>query len=86
MIIPISDNWRLETDPLNFILQQRHTAKTGTVTWPAVSYHGDLHAALASYADRQIKGLERLSQLSKAVSRIKAEIAKIPNCKPKEVA
>ncbi len=45
MIITINDDWRLASDPLQWVLQKRYQAK-GEERWQAMAFFGDLDRAV----------------------------------------
>ena len=80
MIITINDDWRLASDPLQWILQKRYQAK-GEEHWQAKAFFGRLDAALHELVRRRIRclpgaypGSEALKPLSDALITIHEEI------------
>ena len=51
MIIPIDDNWRIQTDENSWQVAQRRP----NGRWLAVSFHPDLSQAARSLYDRQLR-------------------------------
>ena len=44
MIISLSKKYRIKTEPLNFILQERHfSKKTRKYSWVNIGYHNNIH-------------------------------------------
>ena len=53
MIITISEDWRLASDPLQWILQKRYQTK-GEERWRALAFFGDLDRAIVELSRRRI--------------------------------
>ena len=56
MTIRLNKDWRITSDPLQWIVQRRRTVK-GEDRWEAVSFHGDFTGAVLSLVDKQVKSL-----------------------------
>lgn len=97
MIVPINDNWRIESTALSINLQERVVTpeinkRTGKPNrnpgekWVDKTFHLSFAQALSSYALRQIRGLDALSRLPKAEKRILDEIKRVEAQLTKEAA
>ncbi len=80
MIITINDDWRLASDPLQWVLQRRYQSK-GEDHWQAKAFFGRLDAALYELHRRRIRclpgaypGSEALRPLSHALITVHEEI------------
>ena len=80
MIIQINPDWRVASDPLQWILQKRYQSK-GEDHWRPVAFFGRFEAALHELHRRRIRclpgaypGSEALRPLSDALIRIQEEI------------
>ncbi len=56
MIITINENWRIASDPLQWIIQKRY-GKDGN-SWRNVAYVTNLASALVTLGERQIFAME----------------------------
>lgn len=65
----IGDNYKVESDSLNYILCKKHTACTGKVTWREIGYYGNLANALKALVEREVKGTG-LKDLETVVTKI----------------
>ena len=54
MIITINPDWRLASDPLQWILQKRKLVK-GEERWRSLAFFGDLDRAICELARRRIR-------------------------------
>ncbi len=76
MIIQLSEDWRVASDPLQWILQRR----TPSGRWTNVGYFGDLERAVLQAARRQVRLLrgtfpsEALLPLQQALAAVHADI------------
>ncbi len=80
MIITINADWRLASDPLQWILQRRYQSK-GEDHWQAKAFFGRLDEALQELVRRRIRclpgaypGSEALRPLSDALITVHEEI------------
>ena len=80
MIISINEDWRLASDPLQWVLQKSYQSK-GEEQWQAKAFFGRLDAALQELHRRRIRclpgtypGSEALRPLSDALIRIERDI------------
>ncbi len=79
MIITINPDWRLASDPLQWVLQKRYQSK-GEERWRALAFFGDLDRAVVELSRRRILILagtfhpEALKPLSAALSSIRDDI------------
>ncbi len=53
MIITINPDWRLASDPLQWILQRRYQSKGG-VRWRSLAFFGNLDRAIVELSRRRI--------------------------------
>ncbi len=54
MIITINEDWRLASDPLQWVLQKRYQSK-GEEQWRALAFFGNLDRAICELARRHIR-------------------------------
>ena len=79
MIITINEDWRLASDPLQWVLQKRYQSK-GEERWRALAFFGDLDRAICELSRRRILILpgtyrpEVLKPLSDALRNIRDDI------------
>ena len=79
MIIRINPDWRIASDPLQWIVQKRRTVK-GQDRWENVSYHAGLGNAVLRLARTRVRMLEgtygpdALPALCHALTSLKSEI------------
>ena len=79
MIITINDDWRLASDPLQWILQKRYQTK-GEVRWRSIAFFGNLDRAIVELSRRRILILdgtyhpEALKPLSDALRSLRDDI------------
>jgi hypothetical protein len=79
MIIHLNPDWRIASDPLQWISQKRRAAN-GRDKWESKSFHGTLDSAVLWVAQHQIRllggeyGPDALLPLCHAVDSLKAEI------------
>ncbi len=57
MIIQINPDWRIRSDPYNWIIEARRKGGAGE-RWNAVGYYGDLDRAVLGLVQRSIRVLE----------------------------
>ena len=82
MIININVDWRIVSDPLQWIVQHRRMVK-GQNKWDNKAYFGDLGNAVVWLARRQIMplpgeyGPDALPALCQALDRIEGEIREV---------
>ncbi len=53
MIITINEDWRLASDPLQWILQKRYQSK-GEVRWRSLAFFGNLDRAIVELSRRRV--------------------------------
>ena len=79
MIIRINPEWRISSDPLQWIVQRRRNVKDRD-RWDNVSYHGTLDNAVQRLAQQRIwlmggdYGPDALTTLCQALTSLKSEI------------
>ncbi len=80
MIIEINADWRIRSDPYNWIIEARR--KGGTKErWDALGYYGDLDGAVLGLVQRRIQVLEgtyhaeALAPLCRALASLQEEIS-----------
>ncbi len=80
MIIQINPDWRIRSDPYNWIIEKRR--KGGTKErWNAVAYYGDLDKAIVGLVQRRIRVMEgtyhaeALTPLCRALAGMREEIS-----------
>ncbi len=79
MIIRINQDWRIASDPLQWVVQKRRTVKEQE-RWDNVSYHTGLDNAVLRLAQRRIwlmdgdYGPDALPALCHALDSLKSEI------------
>lgn len=82
-MIQINNDWKLETDQYNVILQQRKIAEKGKniggERWETVGYYGDYKAALCAMVDLAIKVPTEFIDVVNLISDLKADIMDLPN-------
>ena len=81
MIIQINDDWRIASDPQQWMLQKRNPgAKAGRSLWRNIAYFRDFDRAVAECCRRRVLILvgtyqpEALNPLSNALQRIEEQI------------
>ncbi len=80
MIIRINPDWRIRSDPCNWIVEKRRTGGTKE-RWNAVAYYGDLDKAIVGLVQRRIRVMEgtyhveALSPLCRALAGMREEIS-----------
>ena len=80
MIICINPDWRIESDPLQWIVQKRRFVR-GAERWTNVSYHTALDTAVIRLAQTQIHLIrgeyppEALPMLCQALDNLKSDIS-----------
>ncbi len=79
MIIRINPDWRIASDPAQWIVQKRRTVK-GHDRWENISYHADLDNAVLRLAQKRIwlmdgdYGPDALPVLCHALDNLKTDI------------
>ena len=79
MIITINEDWRLASDPLQWVLQKSYQSK-GEERWRALAFFGDLDRAIVELSRRRILILdgtyhpEALKPLSDALRSLRDDI------------
>ncbi len=79
MIITINPDWRLASDPLQWVLQKRYQSK-GEERWRALAFFGDLDRAIVELSRRRILILagtyhpEALAPLSDALRSVRDDV------------
>ena len=79
MIIRINADWRIESDPLQWIVQKRRFVK-GAERWTNVSYHLTLDSAVLSLASMRVRLIpgeyppQALTSLCQALDSLECEI------------
>ena len=54
MIIPINEQYRVATDPYQWIIQKKRTRK-GNEVWESQTYHPSVDAAVRSLGERMVR-------------------------------
>jgi hypothetical protein len=91
MIIHLNHDWRIASDPLQWIIQKRRTVK-GQDKWDSLAFFGDLDRAVVHLARRRVRmlpgsyGPEALPVLCQALDRLKAEISTALSAMPRDRA
>ena len=53
MTIELTEKWRIDTDPMNFILQSKRVVQggknKGDIVWDTIGYYGNLDHALQAF-------------------------------------
>lgn len=80
MIIEINPDWRIRSDPHNWIIEARRKGGARE-RWDAVGYYGDLDPAIVGLARRRVRVMEgtyraeALAPLCRALAGLKGEIS-----------
>ena len=80
MIIKINADWRIRSDPYNWVIETRRKGGAGE-RWNAVGYYGDLDRAVLGLVQRRIRVLEgtyhaeALTPLCRALAGMREEIS-----------
>ncbi len=80
MIIQINSDWRIRSDPYNWIIETRRKGGVGE-RWNAVGYYGDLDRAVLGLVQRRIRMMEgtyhaeALAPLCRALAGLEVEIS-----------
>ena len=80
MIIQINPDWRIRSDPYNWIIEARRKGGAGE-RWNAVGYYGDLDRAVLGLVQRRIGVMagtyhaEALAPLCRALAGLEREIS-----------
>ena len=91
MIIRINRDWRIASDPLQWIVQRRRTVK-GQDKWDAIAFFGSLDRAVLHLARRRVRmlptsyGPEALPLLCQALDRLEAEVSAALSVMPRDHA
>ena len=91
MIIRINQDWRIASDPLQWIVQKRRTVK-GQDKWDSLAFFGKLDGAVLHLARRRMRmlpgsyGPEALPLLCQALDRLEAEISTALSVVPRDQA
>ena len=79
MIIQINPDWRIRSDPYNWMIETRRKGGTRE-RWNAVAYYGELDKAVLGLVQRQIRVMEgtyhaeALAPLCRALAGLREEI------------
>lgn len=68
--IPINEKYRLKSEELNVMVEQKKISKNGNEHWKVISYHPNLEMALKSLIDKEINETE-LINIKDVVNKIK---------------
>ncbi len=80
MIIRINPDWRIRSDPYNWVIETRRKGGAGE-RWNAVGYYGDLDRAVLGLVQRRIRVMEgtyhaeALTPLCRALAGMREEIS-----------
>ncbi len=80
VIIRINPDWRIRSDPYNWIIETRRKGGAGE-RWNAVGYYGDLDRAVLGLVQRRIRVMagtyhaEALALLCRALAGLEGEIS-----------
>ncbi len=80
MIIQINPDWRIRSDPYNWIIEKRRQGGAKE-RWNAVAYYGDLDKAIVGLVQRRIRVMEgtyhaeALTPLCRALAGMREEIS-----------
>ncbi len=91
MIIRINRDWRIASDPLQWIVQKRRTVK-GQDKWDAIAFFRRLDGAVLHLARRHVRmlpgsyGAEALPLLCQALDRLEAEVSAALSGTPRDHA
>lgn len=78
MIIQLNPEWRIKSDPHQWIVQQGRSAN-GTMKWDSLSFHHSLDGAVLWVAQRRVRllggvyGPDALPDLCRALDSLKCE-------------
>ncbi len=79
VIIRINSDWRIRSDPFNWIIETRRKGGAGE-RWNVVGYYGDLDRAVLGLVQRRIRAMagtyhaEALTPLCRALAGLREEI------------
>ena len=79
MIIQINPDWRIRSDPYNWVIETRRKGGAGE-RWNAVGYYGDLDRAVLGLVQRRIRVMEgtyhaeALAPLCRALAGLEGEV------------
>ena len=82
MIIRINSDWRIRSDPYNWIIEKRR-AGGAEERWNAVGYYGDLDGAVLGLVQRRVRVMEgtyhaeALTPLCRALAGMREEFSVI---------
>ena len=71
-MINVTDNFRIDSDDLCYIMQQRFTTKKGDVGWRNVTYHSSIANAMETIAERETK--RRLCSINIDIAELAKEL------------
>ncbi len=80
VIIQINSDWRIRSDPYNWIIEKRRTGGSKE-RWNAVGYYGDLDRAVIGLVQQRIRVMvgayhaEALAPLCRALAGLREEIS-----------
>jgi hypothetical protein len=77
MIINLTKQWRIVTDPMNYILEKKYQTKKGDYTYKSVAYCSNIQNCINALLESEIKSseVESLQALKLHIDKIKVEIA-----------
>ena len=73
MIVPITEQYRITTDPYQWIVQKKRSRK-GKEDWESQTYHTSFQSALQSIGERLVRGsdaetlVDALADVEKAIT------------------
>ena len=82
VIIQINSDWRIRSDPYNWIIEKRRTGGSKE-RWNAVGYYGDLDTAVLGLVQRRVRVMadtynaEALAPLCRALAGLEGEISQV---------
>ncbi len=80
MIIQVDPDWRIRSDPYNWIIEARRKGGAGE-RWNALGYYGDLDGAVLGLVQRRIRVMagnihaEALTPLCRALAALEGDIS-----------
>lgn len=84
--IKINEDYRVTSDPLNYMLQERYIIQSGKnkgePAWKTLGYHTTLEQTLMHYLEYGVKNsnAENIVELSDTINNIKKEIREVLKC------
>lgn len=91
MIIPINEDFRIATDPHNFIIEEKRvrgkkSKNAGEVTWGQLSFHPNLQQAIDSYSRRYMRDSDAttLGAVLASLGTLQAEIQGVKKLLPQD--